>query len=46
MASNYNSKSLPTEILVNHDQYSVIRDQEKIENIIKRDKTPNWIKIN
>ena len=45
MSSNYNSKCLPTEILVNKNEYAIIRNQENIEEIIKRDKHPKWKKI-
>ena len=45
MSSNYNSKCLPTEILVNKNEYAIIRNPENIEEIIKRDKFPNWKKI-
>ena len=45
MSSNYNSKCLPTEILVNKNEYAIIRNAENIEEIIKRDKLPNWKKI-
>ena len=42
MASNYNSKCLPAEILINQNKYAVIRNQEKIETLIDRDKLPDW----
>ena len=42
MASNYNSKCLPAEILVNQNEYAVIRDHENIKTLIDRDKLPNW----
>ena len=42
MASNYNSKCLPAEILVNQNEYTVIRNQENIKTLIDRDKLPNW----
>ena len=42
MASNYNSKCLPAEILVNQNEYAVIRNQEDIKTLIDRDKLPNW----
>jgi len=44
MSSNYNSKCLPTEILVNQNEYAIIRNAENIEEIIKRDKLPDWKK--
>ena len=43
MASNYNSRGLPAEILVNQNNFFVIRQEEKISNIIKRDKIPDWL---
>ena len=46
MASNYNSKCLPIEVLVNKNKYAVIRNKENIQDIIEKDKLPNWIKIN
>ena len=46
MASNYNSKCLPAEILVNKSRYAIIRHQEKIETVIKKDRLPEWLKIN
>ena len=42
MASNYNSKCLPTEVLVNQDQYAIIRQQEEIKEMIKKDLLPQW----
>ena len=33
MASNYNSKCLPAEVLVKHDQHAIIRHQEQIEEL-------------
>ena len=45
MSSNYNSKELPAEILVNNNFFSIIRKQEKITNIIARDIIPNWLKV-
>ena len=46
MASNYNSKCLPTEVLINQKEHAIIRNKENIENIIKRDMLPHWLKIN
>ena len=43
MASNYNSRGLPAEILVNNNNFFVIHKEEKISEIIKRDKIPNWL---
>ena len=46
MASNYNSKCLPAEVLVNDNKYAIIRDQEKIETLIKKDRLPEWLITN
>jgi len=43
MASNYNSKCLPAEILINGNEYQIIRKQQSIENIIDRDLVPYWL---
>ena len=43
MASNYNSRGIPAEILVNQNKFFVIHQEEKITNIIKRDKIPDWL---
>ena len=43
MASNYNSRGIPAEILVNKDNFCIIHQEEKISDIIKRDKIPNWL---
>ena len=43
MSSNYNSKCLPAEILINKNQYSIIRNHESINSLIERDIIPNWL---
>ena len=43
MASNYNSRGIPAEILVNYNKYALIHDEEEISQIIKRDSIPNWL---
>ena len=43
MASNYNSRGLPSEILVSQNMYSIIYKREKISDIIKKDLIPKWI---
>jgi len=43
MASNYNSRGIPEEILVNKDSFFVIHKAEKISDIIKRDSIPSWL---
>ena len=43
MASNYNSRGLPAEVLVNNTKFCIIHHEEKITSIIKRDKIPEWL---
>ena len=43
MASTYNSRPLPTEILVNKENFAVIYYTNKIENYIKEDIIPSWL---
>ena len=44
MSSNYNTKGLPAEVLVSNDRFSIIRNHEKISDIIDRDIIPNWLR--
>ena len=43
MASNYNSRGIPAEILVNKNSFFVIHEEEEVSDIIKRDKIPDWL---
>ena len=43
MASNYNSRGIPAEILVHENKFSIIHQEEKISEIIKRDSIPDWL---
>ena len=43
MSSNYNSRPLPSEILINNDNYAIIYSPEKIEKIIEADIIPSWL---
>ena len=43
MASNYNSRGLPAEILVNQESFSIIHKPITIEENIKLDLIPNWL---
>ena len=43
MASNYNSRGMPTEILVNEKNFAAIHIGEKITDIVKRDFIPKWL---
>ena len=44
MASNYNSKCLPTEIMICDKKYNIIRKQENVSSLIQKDIVPHWIK--
>ena len=43
LSSNYNTRPSINEILVNNDQFEIIRDRVEVEEIIRRDKIPDWI---
>ena len=43
MASNYNTRSMPAEILIYNDKYAIIRNQEKISTLIEKDIIPDWL---
>jgi len=43
MASNYNSRRLPIEILVNNDAFFVIHNPLSTEELIKQDSIPDWL---
>ncbi len=43
MSSNYNSRPLPSEILVNKNKYAIIYSPEKIEKTIEADNIPSWL---
>ena len=43
MASNYNSRGIPEEILIHENRFSVIHKKEIISEIIKRDSIPDWL---
>jgi diaminopimelate decarboxylase len=42
--STYNSKPLAPEILVNGDQWSVVRPRQSFEDLIALDRTAPWLK--
>ena len=44
MSSNYNTKGLPAEVLVSNESFSIIRNYEKVSNIIARDIIPDWLR--
>lgn len=43
MASNYNTRGRPAEVMVNGDTFEVIRERETLEDLISKDKVPSWI---
>ncbi len=43
MASEYNTRPLIPEVLVNGDQFAVIRERPSFDEIINRDKIPEWL---
>lgn len=43
MASEYNSRPLVPEVLVNGDQFAVIRARPTFDEMIKRDTIPEWL---
>ena len=44
MSSNYNSKTLPAEILIKDKKFHLIRKYQKINELISKDSIPKWIK--
>jgi len=43
MASEYNSRPLIPEVLVNGDQFAVIRRRPTLDEMINRDTLPAWL---
>lgn len=43
MASNYNSRPLPAEVMVDGDKVSIIRKRQSIENLIQGENIPDWL---
>ena len=46
MASSYNSKSIAGEIMVNRNDYSVVKKRIDPEDILKFEKIAPWLKKN
>ncbi|MDH5723653.1 MAG: diaminopimelate decarboxylase [Alphaproteobacteria bacterium] len=44
MASNYNSRPMPAEVLVNGNKYELINKRQSLEEMIQRETVPDWIK--
>ena len=46
MASNYNSRPRPPEVLVEGDRYSIIRERETYDDLVRHERTtPQWRSI-
>lgn len=43
MASNYNTRPLPAEVLVDGDKFEVIRKRQSVSDIIDADIIPDWL---
>ena len=43
MASSYNSRLLVPEVLVNGDQFAVVRPRQAYEELLSRDRMPPWL---
>lgn len=44
MSSNYNTRPRAAEVLVHGDQFSVVRDRETVEELLKNEHIPDWLK--
>lgn len=44
MASNYNTRGLPAEVLVKDGDYTIIRQRQDVESIIAQDIVPAWLR--
>ena len=42
MASNYNTRPLVPEVLIDGDRFAVIRERQTIEDIIETESVPQW----
>ncbi len=46
MASNYNSRPRPPEVLVEGDRYAIIRDRETYDDLVRHERpTPQWSRV-
>ncbi|MBI5688206.1 MAG: diaminopimelate decarboxylase [Verrucomicrobia bacterium] len=44
MASNYNSRPLAAEVLVNGNRYAVVRERQAVEDLNRGEKVAGWLK--
>ena len=43
MASNYNTRSRPAEVLVNRRQFDVVRRRESLKDLVRGEMLPRWL---
>lgn len=43
MASNYNSRPLPAEVLVDGNKIALIRERQKLEDLVRGETIPDWL---
>jgi diaminopimelate decarboxylase len=43
MASNYNSRPMPAEVLVQEAAAEVVRDRQPVEDLWRRERVPSWL---
>lgn len=43
MSSNYNTRPRVAEVLVNGDKFAVIREREKVEDLLRGESVPTWL---
>lgn len=44
MASNYNTRPLPPEVLVEGDKFAIIRKRQSYEDILEKETIPDWLR--
>ena len=44
MGSNYNTRALAAEVLVNGNKSALVRERERLEDIWRLERTPGWLK--
>jgi len=42
MASNYNSRPKPAEVLVDGDKFAVVTRRETYEDLVRNEAAPSW----
>ena len=43
MASNYNSRPFPAEVLVRGDKFALIRKRQTVEELVRGEIDPEWL---